>query len=194
MDSQEQTRHTTVEHTTPLWRVLAVALAAGSITALGFYLQKVGHADDFATVLVVTGAYSIAFWARKRPDRLRARFGPFGKIADAIRESLDDIREYVHEQPMRVGVAIAVAYGVAIVIAKGAVVAVLGSIYSWELAVAAGCVIGAVAAAPQLFAQLGQRLSGPPDQPAQQDRDDQLPDADTDKRRSDEEEDDQWVL
>lgn len=181
MDSQEHRRHTTVEHTTPLWRVLAVALAAGGITALGFYLQKVGHADDFATVLVVTAAYSIAFWARKRPDRLRARFGPFGKIADAIRESLDDIREYVHEQPMQIGVTIAISYGVAIVIAKAVVVAVLGSIYSWELAVAAGCVIGAVAAAPQLFSQLGQRLTGTSDEPANENWDD----VETDQKQDD---------
>lgn len=181
----ERREHRTIEHTTPLWRVAAVALAAGSVAALGFWLERVGHADDFATVLVVTAAYSLGFWARKRPDRLQARFGPFGKIATAIRESLEDIREYVYRRPLRVGVAIAAGYGIGIVIAKTVVTAVLGSLYSWELAVAFGAAVGAVAAAPHLFRQLGQRLSGPPEDPPDPPDEDDRDDRDDERGRDD---------
>lgn len=139
------------EPTAPLWRVAAVMLVAGSIAALGFYLQRIGHADDFATVVVIATAYTVMFWARKRPDRVRARFGPFGKIADAIRESSDDIREYVYARPLRVGIIIAVGYGIAVVIGKSLVVGAMQNLYSWELAIAVGAAIGAVAAAPGLF-------------------------------------------
>ena len=139
------------EPTAPLWRVAAVMLVAGSIAALGFYLQRIGHADDFATVVVIATAYTVMFWARKRPDRVRARFGPFGKIADAIRESSDDIREYVYARPLRVGIVIAIGYGIAVVIGKHLVVGAMQNLYSWELAIAVGAAIGAVAAAPGLF-------------------------------------------
>lgn len=158
-------KHITQEHTTPLWRVLAVALCAGSIAALGFYLQRVGHADDFATVIVIAFAFTVSFWAHKRPDQVSLRFGPFSKIANAIVESQDDLRKWVLARPLRVGFALAVGYGIVIVIAKSVVVTILGSLYSWELAVALGAAIGAVAAAPHLFRGLADRLSGPPEYP-----------------------------
>ena len=156
---QDRSQYNTVEHTTPLWRVVAVVLSAASLAALGFYLERVGHADDFATILVITVVFSISFWAHKRPDRVRQRFGPFGRIADAVRESGDDIRQYIYDRPMRVGFAIAVFYGVCVVLAKYAVVAVLQNLYSWELAVALGAGIGAVAAFPSLFRRAFDMLS-----------------------------------
>lgn len=165
----EHREYKTVEHTTPLWRVAAVALIAGSVAALGFWLDRVGLGEDFATVVVVTAVYSTIYWARKRPDRLRRRFGPFGKIADAIRESLDDINQYIYERPMRVGIIFAASYGVALVLAKSVVVALLGALYSWELALALGCLVGAIAAAPHLFRALGDRIAGPPEYPDEED-------------------------
>lgn len=162
-------KHTTVEFTSPIWRVVAVALTAGFITAIGFYLDKVGHGDDFATVAVVAAVYTVLFWARKRPDQVSMRFGPFSKIANAIVESQDDLREWVLARPLRVGFAAAVCYGIALVIAKTIVVGLIGSLYSWELAVAGGCIIGALAAAPGLFAKALTKLSGPPERPREED-------------------------
>ena len=151
-------------HTSPAWRVAGVALAFGAIAAMGFYFREIGYVDEFATVAVITAAGSIGYWARKRPDRLRRRFGPFGRIADAIRESGDDIREYVHIRPLRVGVVIAALYGVAVVLAKSLVVAVLMNVYAWPLAVAAGCAVGAIVAAPEFFSNLFKRLQVPDDE------------------------------
>lgn len=177
-ETQQEPREpnrTTVEHTSPIWRVAAVALTAGFVAALGFWLDRIGLGQDFATIVVVTAVYSTIYWARKRPDRLRRRFGPFGKIADAIRESLDDINQYIFDRPMRVGIVFAASYGVALVLAKHVVVAILGALYSWELALALGCIVGAVAAAPHLFRSLGDRIAGPPerrDEPDEDDKDD----------------------
>ena len=150
-----------VEHTSPIWRVLGVALAVGAVAAMGFYFQQIGYVDEFATVAVITAFFSVSFWARKRPDRLRRRFGPFGKIADSIRESGDDIRQYIYARPMRVGIVVAVFYGIAVVVAKSLVVAVLQNVYAWPLAVAIGCGIGAAVAAPEFFGGLAKRLQVP---------------------------------
>lgn len=163
MDQPER-HHTTVEHTSPLWRLIGVASAFGAIAALGFYFEHVGLGDEFATVAVITVFFSLGYWADKRPDRMRRRFGPFGKIAEAVRESRGDLRRYVYDRPLRVGVMIAVGYGIVIVLSKSAVVAFLGAIYSWHLAVALGAAIGAVVIAPRLFGDLVRRVSeGPQD-------------------------------
>ena len=63
----------------------ASAAACGAVAAFAYYLNAIHHADDFATVAVVTAGYTISFWARKRPDRMARRFGVFGRIATAIR-------------------------------------------------------------------------------------------------------------
>ncbi len=160
---KETKERTVVEHTSPIWRVAGVALAFGAIAALGYYFQEIGYVDEFSTVAVITVFFSVSFWARKRPDRLRRRFGPFGRIASAIQESGNDIREFVYERPLRVGVVIAAGYGVAVVIAKSALVAILTNIYAWPLAVAAGCAVGALVSAPEYFANLFRRVSLPND-------------------------------
>lgn len=159
-----------VEVSTPLWRVFAVICTAAAIAALAYYLNAVHHADDFATVAVITMAYSVSFWARQRPDRVQRRFGPFGKIATAIRDSQDDLRGWVYRQPLRAGVLIAVGYGVAVVIGKHIVIAIVHGLWSPWLAVAIGAAVGAVVAAPRMFADLGRRIVGsqrPEGQPPQ---------------------------
>jgi hypothetical protein len=102
----------------------------------------------------------VSFWARQRPDRVQRRFGPFGKIASAIRDSQDDLRRWVYCQPMRAGVLIAVGYGIAVVIGKHVVIALVHGLWSPWLAVAVGAGIGAVVAAPRMFVELGHRLIG----------------------------------
>lgn len=169
MDQKERERqsnmpepqHTTVEHTSPIWRVAAVALTAGFVAALGFYLERVGLGQQFSTVFVITLVYSISFWARRRPDQLEVRFGPFSKIASAIVESQDDLREWTLRRTWRAGVLVAASIGVGIAVAQTFVLSALRSLYSWELAVAAGCIVAAVAAAPHLFRNFGSKLSGP---------------------------------
>lgn len=151
---------THVEVSTPLWRVIAVIAFSGAIAALAYYLNAIHHADDAATIAVITAAYTISFWARKRPDQLTRRFGPFGKIAAAIRESQDDLQRWVHSKPLRAGALIAVGYGVAVVIAKHAVITVIHAMWSPWLAVAIGAGVGAIVAAPRMFTDLARRLAG----------------------------------
>jgi hypothetical protein len=139
------------QQTNPIWRLSAVVFLAGAGAALGHYLQAVGHGDDFATVATIAILFTISFWAHQRPDRVRTRFGPFGKVADAVRESIDDIREWIYQRPVRVGFCIAVGYGMMVVILKSCVVAIISVLYSWELAVIAGLVTGAIVVAPQMF-------------------------------------------
>ena len=154
--------HDTVEHTTPVWRVLGVGLTAGAIVVLGFYLEQVGFADEFSTVAAVAVLGTIKFWTQKRPDQVRLRAGPFAKVADALRESLEDINAWVLERPLRVGFVIAVFYGIGLVILKTLILVVVASVYDWRLTAFVGLLIGAAAAAPQLFSAAGARLSGSP--------------------------------
>jgi hypothetical protein len=144
---------------------VAVISAAAAIAAIAYWLNAIHHADDFATVAVITVGYTISFWARRRPDRVQARFGPFGRIARAIRDSQDDLRHWVHNQPLRAGVLIAVGYGIAVVIGKHLVIALVHGLWSPWLAVAVGAGIGAVVAAPRMFADLGRRLVGANNRP-----------------------------
>lgn len=159
-----------VEHTSPIWRVVTVALVSGSIAALGFYFQRIGHADDFATVAVIALFYTASFWSRKRPDQVQQRFGPFAKIVLAARESADDIRRWVYERPLRVGFVIAVGYGLVVLAGKYLVVGVLRNLYSWELALAFGLAVGAIAAGGDIIRRAvsslfsgGDPASLPPD-------------------------------
>lgn len=167
-----RTERTVVEHTSPIWRLVTVSLISASIAAFGFYCQRVGRADDFATILVITLFFGASFWARKRPDQVQTRFGPFAKIALAVRESADDVRQFVYERPLRVGFAIAAGYGIAVVLAKYAVVAILQALYSWELAVAFGAAVGAVAVGGDIIRRAGGSLfgGGAPPPPAPESR------------------------
>jgi len=130
------------------------------VASLAFYLNAVHHGDDVATVAVITGFYTVSFWARTRPDRVQWRFGPFGRIARAITESQDELRAWVYRQPLKAGAGIAVGYGIAVVIAKHVVLVTVRGLWSPWLAVAAGSAIGAVAAAPRLFADTLRHLTG----------------------------------
>jgi hypothetical protein len=137
-----------------LWRLISVAAACGAVAALAYYLNAVHHADDFATVAVITTAYTVTFWAAKRPSQFAGRFGPFGKIAAAVRESQDDLRRWVMDKPLKAGAMIAACYGLAVVLA------IVAGLWNPWLAVALGAGIGAVVAAPHMFAALGQRITG----------------------------------
>lgn len=151
---------TRIETSTPLWRLVGVVCAAAAIAAVAYWLNAIHHGDDAATIAVITAGYTVTFWARKRPDRVERRFGPFGKIASAIRESQDDLREWVYDRPLRAGVMIAACYGLAVVLAKHLVLVVIDGLWSPWLAVAFGAAIGAVAAAPHMFASALRRVSG----------------------------------
>ena len=140
-----------IEVTSPLWRVLGVMLAAGSLAALGYYLNVMGNVDNFATIAAVTFFYTLGFWAAKRPDLVGRRFGPFSKIALAVRESREDIQRWVYEKPLAAGICVAILYGVAVVLVKMVFVVGIRQIASPWLAVVLGCAIGAVVSAPDFF-------------------------------------------
>ena len=150
---------TRVEHITPLWKLLGVIAAFGCLAALGHYLDVIGHAEDLATVAVITIAYTISFWARRHPGRLEARLGPFGRIGRAIAESQDDLRRWVHERTLLAGVLIATLYGVGVVIGKHIILYVMAVLYSPWLAIAGGCAVGALVISPELWRSISRRLS-----------------------------------
>lgn len=166
-----------IETTTPLWRLVSVAAGCAAIGALAYYLNAVHHADDFATVAVITAGYTITFWAAKRPQQFAGRFGPFAKIATAVRESQDDLRAWVMNKPLKAGALIAACYGIAVVLAKHVVLAIIAGLWNPWLAVAIGAAIGAVVSAPHMFAGLARRITqassetGPQPQQGQIDED-----------------------
>lgn len=142
----------------PLWRLVGVVCAFGALAALGYWLNIVDHVDDFATIASVALVYTLGFWADKRPDKVQLRFGPFSKIAIAIRDSRHDIQKWVYDRPLIAGFAVAVVYGVLLVLLKIGLMAGIRSLSSPWLAVAVGGAIGAVVVAPQFFGSLGRRL------------------------------------
>ena len=152
-------KHTTVDYTGPLTRLAGVAGAVGAVVLLGYYLQTKGLGDEFGTLAVITIVFSIGYWADKRPDKMRKRAGTFWRFADAARESREDISRYVYRRPFRVAVTISFAYAVGIVLAKSAVVSLMGLIYDWRLAAAAGAAVGALVIAPQFFIDIWRRAA-----------------------------------
>lgn len=162
-------RHT-VDYTGPLTRLAGVAGAVAGIVLLGFYLERVGLGDEFGTFAVVTIAFSIGYWADKRPDKMRRRAGTFWRFADAARESREDIRRFTYRRPFRVAVGISALYAIAIVLAKSGVVALLSALYDWRLAAAVGAIVGAFVVAPQFFSDIWGRISqGPSDHEDEED-------------------------
>lgn len=143
-------RHT-VEHMTPIWRLVAVVAMFGGLGAIGHYLDVIGHAEDAATILSVAIVYTLSFWAARRPESVDAKFGPFSKIAAAVRESQGDIRQWVQNRTLVAGVMVAVCYGVGLVIIKHAVLTGLRTLWSPWIAVAGGCIIGALVVAPEFW-------------------------------------------
>jgi hypothetical protein len=149
-----------VETTTPLWRLVAIAATCAAIAALAYYLNAIHHADDVATVAVITAGYTATFWAAKRPQQFAGRFGPFGKIATAVRESQADIRQWVMDRPLRAGALIVSGYGLLVVLAKHIVIAAIGALWNPWLAVTLGAAVGAIVAAPHMFTAIARRLAG----------------------------------
>lgn len=150
---------TVVEHSTPLWRLVGVIAAFGAIGAAGYYLNVVGRIDDAATILVITIVYTVTFWAHRQPARLEARLGPFGRIGRAISDSQQDITQWVNDRTLLAGMLIALAYGVAVVIGKHVIAAILSSLYSPWLAVAIGLATGAAVVSPELWRDWHRRIA-----------------------------------
>lgn len=94
------------------------------------------------------------FWAARRSDRVDAKFGPFSRIAVAVRESQGDIRPWVQNRTLLAGVMVAICYGIGLVLVKRAVLSGLRMLWSPWLAVAGGCVVGALLVAPEFWRQL----------------------------------------
>lgn len=159
-DNDAQGQRTVVEHSTPLWRLVGVISAFGAIAAAGYYLNVVGRIDDAATILVITTAYTVTFWARRQPAKLEARLGPFGRIGRAISESQQDITRWVNERTLLAGVLIALGYGIAVVIGKHLFAAVLSTLYSPWLAAALGLAVGAAVVSPELWRGWRRRITG----------------------------------
>lgn len=143
---------------TPLWRLVAVVAAFGALGCLGYAVNVVDRVDDAATVLVVVLAGATTFWASRRPDRLRTRLGPFAAIGEALVTAKHDIDQWVHDRTVLAGLLVYTAYGVALVLAKHVVAAVIESVVSPWLAAAVGLAIGALVVAPDLWRTVARHI------------------------------------
>lgn len=184
MKETRQRDRTVVEHTSPIWRVLGVALACGAVAALGYYFQIIGYVDEFATIFVITLAVAATGWCKQRPDLLKRRLGVFGSIAVEAQNSAGRIQAALYARPLRFLVPVGICYGLFVVVAKALVVALLENIWAWPLAVALGCGIGALVAAPEFYGGLFRRMSVPDDEEeADEALEDEDPEADELARR-----------
>lgn len=145
---------------TPLWRLAAVVAAFGALGCLGYAVNVVDRVDDAATVLVVILAGVPLFWATRRPDRLRLRLGPFAPIAESVVAAKHDIDEWVHRRTVLAGVLVFGVYGIALVLAKHVLAAIIESIVSPWLAAAFGLALGALVVAPDLWRAVMQEIRG----------------------------------
>ncbi len=148
-----------VEHTSPVWRLAGVVLASGAVVALGYYFRQVDLERAFATVAAVTLVGAVKHWARRRPDQMRLRLGPFDEVGEAAVRSADRIGAWALERSMTVGLIIYACYGVGLVVLQAVIVAALANLYAWPLAVAVGCAVAAYVAAPEFFASIARRVS-----------------------------------
>ena len=158
---QNEPRREIVEHTSPAWRLLAVGLFFGGLFFGGWAARIFQLEEEFSTFFVITFFVAIGFWARKRPDKLTRRFGPFGKVARALQESADDIRASIYSRSIHYGVLFGAAYAVVVIVSKELVLAVVSSLYAWQILAMAGCLVAAVVVAPQFVSAVGQRISIP---------------------------------
>lgn len=149
-----------METTGPLWRLLAVACAFGSLFTAGYYLNAIHRAEDFATLATITIAFTMSFWSRLHPDRLVSWFGPFGRIVAAIAASHEDLRTWVRERTLLAGVLAAVCYGLLVILGKHAVLALMHAAWSPWLAASVGLAVGAVVVAPEVFTTVSHRRDG----------------------------------
>ncbi|WP_185972426.1 hypothetical protein [Georgenia yuyongxinii] len=140
---------------------MATLLAGGAVAALAYYVNVQNLVDEFATVAAAATFFSIGFWARKRPDQLRARLGVFGRIGDAARESQGEINAWVHAQSLRVGLLLGLGYGIAIVLLKAAIVSVVAAFSSVWIAVAVGAAVASLVTAPELWKAARSRAALP---------------------------------
>jgi len=112
-DAPDAENVTHVEVSTPLggsWRSFAHAVPQ---LPLRYYL----NATTTPTTLPpwpssLRATRSASGLASVRPGRPALR--PFGRIATAIRDSQDDLRRWVYNQPLRAGALIAAGYGIAV--------------------------------------------------------------------------------
>lgn len=155
--------HSYVE--TPLWRLVAVVAAFGAVGCLGYAVNVVDRADDAATVFVVILAGTTMFWATRRPERLRARLGPFAPIGQAIVAAKADVDAWVRKRTVLAGVVLFATYGVALVLAKHVLAAIIESVVSPWLALALGLAVGALVVAPDLWRTVAQIVRDDPDPP-----------------------------
>lgn len=148
-----------VEHTSPAWRLLAVGLFFAALFFGGWFAKILRLEEQFSTFFVLVAFFTFTFWAKKRPDKLRRRFGAFGKIAAAIQESADDIRASVYSRTIAYGIGFGAGYAVLVIVSKEVVLAVVMSIYAWQIVAAVGCLVAAVTVAPQFFQSAAKRMS-----------------------------------
>lgn len=164
----------TYDYTGPITRLVGVAGISAAVVFGGFYLERIGLGEEFSTVATIALVFSLGYWADRRPDKMKRRAGPFWRIAEAIRESREDIRAYTYARPLRVAVTLSVVYGIAIVLLKTALLALLSSLYDWYLAAMLGAAIGALVVAPKFFRDIWSRLAeGPSDYADYQPEDDE---------------------
>lgn len=138
---------------TPVWRLAAIGLAGGALLLIGRLARWWSPAvlDFISTAIAAAALFAVAFWARKRPDRLRRRFGPFGRIAQAVQDSAADISAYVHAQPLRVGLGIGLGYGLLVAVSRLAVGRLLVGLQRWGVAAALTMALAALIVAPDLW-------------------------------------------
>lgn len=164
---ENEPRKRIVEHTSPAWRLTAVGLFFGGLFFGGWAARIFQLEEEFSTFFVITFLVAIGFWARKRPDKLQRRFGPFGKVARALQESADDIRASIYSRSIYYGVIFGAAYALLVIVLKEVVLAVVTSLYAWQILAMVACLVASGVVAPQFLSAAAKRLSIPDEDPGE---------------------------
>ncbi|MGY3567967.1 hypothetical protein [Sinomonas sp. RB5] len=162
MAPHDSTTHSalTVSHTTPLWRLLATVGLFGGLGMLAYGLRDMHLLAYSSTVVSCTILFAIGFWARRASTvKMKARFGPFHKIATALVESQADISAWVNRRTLLAGLLVAFLMGNGVALLRAGIETAMASFTSPWLAGGIGCLIGAAAVAPEFFRGLASSLS-----------------------------------
>ena len=152
----KETKHvkTTVDYTSPLWRLVGVALMIGGIGALGVWVRDAGLVDPFSTIAVITVITAAVGWGRQRPDRLEKTFGVLGSTALEFQRSAGRIRQRAYERPLRFLIPLGILYGLVVVLSKSLVALALTSLAAWSLALGLAGILAALVTVPGFYREI----------------------------------------
>lgn len=146
-----------IEFRSPIWRVLSVAALSAGFALFGMYLAEQGNAESVALVAVIAIAKICAYWTDHLAN-LRPPSKPGFHVPTEAKNLAAALRRWLHARPLLICCLFGIAWGLATLLAKNVLTGFFEALYSPLLAIAVGCVVGAIICAPEFLKRGVERL------------------------------------